>query len=82
MARDERKGLWPDYLELACLADNLTIRPSTGFAPFYLMFGRDLPFPLVIDPSEYDKIDREELLVNGSKNCLGLMKWAWKLTAI
>jgi hypothetical protein len=61
---EDRKGLWPDYLEFACLADNMTTRSTTGFCPFYLMFGRSLPLPIVISQVDpLDEIDRETLLV-------------------
>ena len=36
---------WEQHIHKACMADNTSIHPSTGFTPFYLMFGRQARLP-------------------------------------
>ena len=40
----DRTRLWPDVLPAAVLADNSSVRRSTGVTPFELMFGRSNSF--------------------------------------
>ena len=37
---------WQSHLHQVCLAYNTTIHPTTGFTPFYLMFGRQARLPI------------------------------------
>lgn len=59
-----RKGLWPDYLHLATMADNLTVRRRTGFSPFQLMYGRemDLGLQFGIPEGTVGQMSEEELI--------------------
>ena len=54
---------WEEFVKKICMAYNTSVHPTTGFTPFYLMFGRqaklpvDLmygtPEPEVVSPSQY-----------------------------
>ena len=54
---------WEEFVKKICMAYNTSVHPTTGFTPFYLMFGRqaklpvDLmygtPEPEVLSPSQY-----------------------------
>jgi transposase InsO family protein len=37
---------WEDHLRPLCMAYNTSINPTTGFSPFYLMFGRQAHMPI------------------------------------
>ena len=37
---------WEEYVSKACLAYNTSVHATTGFAPFYLMFGRQARIPV------------------------------------
>ncbi len=39
---------WEDHLHPLCLAHNSSVHATTGFTPFYLMFGRQVRMPLYI----------------------------------
>jgi Integrase core domain len=60
---------WINGLPLAFLADNMSIRRSTGFTPFELMFGRLPVLPCEFDVRSWAVVDwnqvrtREELLM-------------------
>ncbi|RKP15737.1 hypothetical protein ROZALSC1DRAFT_2029, partial [Rozella allomycis CSF55] len=61
-------GLWPRYLSYSTWADNTTVRRSTGFTPFQLMFGRDCLLPFDLEFNSFLGLDwtnvqnREDLL--------------------
>jgi hypothetical protein len=42
----ENPNQWPQMLPFAFLADNVTIKRSTGYTPFFLMYGREYSLPL------------------------------------
>ena len=42
---EEHPFEWEDYIPKICLAYNTSIHPATGYAPFYLMFGRQARIP-------------------------------------
>ena len=45
-AARERPFHWEEHLPRLCLAYNSSVHPTTGFAPFYLMFGRQVRMPV------------------------------------
>ena len=59
---------WPDYVSHAFFADKVTTRRSTGFSPYYLLFGTDPTLPLDLFEATYlvsgftDNMTTDELL--------------------
>ena len=47
-AVQERPFKWEDHLRRLCMAYNTSIHPTTGYTPFYLMFGRQARMPIDI----------------------------------
>ena len=45
-AVQERPFEWEDHLRRLCLAYNTSVNPTIGYAPFYLMFGRQVRMPV------------------------------------
>ena len=45
---DNHAGEWEDYLAKVCFAYNTSRQASTGYSPFYLMFGCKARIPLDI----------------------------------
>ena len=37
---------WESQLRPLCLAYNTSVHPTTGYTPFYLMYGRQVPMPI------------------------------------
>ena len=44
----DRHHEWEEHLRATCMAYNTSVQSSTGFTPFYLMFGRKARMPLDI----------------------------------
>lgn len=44
----ERPFEWESHLQRLCLAYNTSIHPTTGYSPFFLMFGRKVRMPVDI----------------------------------
>ena len=42
----ERPFQWESHLRRLCLAYNTSIHPTTGYSPFFLMFGRQVRMPI------------------------------------
>ena len=43
---EEHPGDWDKHLRAVCMAYNTSVHPSTGFSPFFMMFGRQAKIPL------------------------------------
>ena len=39
-------GSWENHVRAVCMAYNTSVQPTTGFTPFYLMFGRQAHIPI------------------------------------
>ena len=39
---------WEEHLRRLCLAYNTSVNPTTGYSPFFLMFGRQVCMPVAI----------------------------------
>ena len=44
----DHRGSWEDHVQAVCLAYNTSVQPTTGYTPFYLMFGRQARVPIDI----------------------------------
>ena len=44
----DRHDTWEDHVQSTCLAYNTSVQPTTGYTPFYLMFGRQARIPVDI----------------------------------
>ena len=53
----EYKGEWPKYFHAALWADRITVRRTTGFSPYYLMFGTQCLVPVEFDAESWHAID-------------------------
>ena len=42
----DHQGTWEDHIRAVCMAYNTSVQPTTGFTPFYLMFGRQARIPV------------------------------------
>jgi len=61
---------WVQYLPLAMWADRISVRRSTGYSAFELVYGRDCLLPIDFSPTSWSVVDwegevqtREDLLV-------------------
>jgi hypothetical protein len=60
---------WPKYLSLALWADRISVRRSTGYSAFEILYGRDCLLPVELDLESWSMIDweavqtREDLLM-------------------
>ena len=43
---DKEKSNWPKHLSKLAFAHNVTVNKSTGYSPYYLMFGRSARLPI------------------------------------
>ena len=50
----DRPGRWPRFLPIATLAQNCTVRRSTGYTPFEIFMGRRHPLPISINHDTWD----------------------------
>jgi hypothetical protein len=46
---DEPKEMWIDHLPAVLWADRITVRRTTGYSPFRLMFGQDAVLPIELE---------------------------------
>src|SRR5437667_5503006 len=52
---------WPKYLPLALWADRITIRRSTGYSAFELLYGRECLLPVELAIESWSVVDWEEV---------------------
>ena len=79
---------WESQLRPLCLAYNTSVHPTTGYTPFYLMYGRQVPMPIDImfgTPSFHTAFHRNMQMTSASDwrrpvNKCG-NKWAINWTA-
>lgn len=68
---EDKKRKWPEHLQDQVFAYNSTPHTSTGYSPFYLMFGREPRFPidflLGVPEDEEDDEDEESWMVTQRK---------------
>lgn len=43
---DENPFEWEDHVQKVCMAYNTSVQSTTGFTPFFLMFGREARLPV------------------------------------
>jgi transposase InsO family protein len=56
---DPEKKDWPRHLHLALWADRITVRRSTGYPAFELVYGRDCLLPIDFSPASWSIVDWE-----------------------
>ena len=44
----DHQGSWEDHIRAVCLAYNISVQTTTGYSPFYLMYGRQARIPVDI----------------------------------
>ena len=57
----QQKRRWPEYLQELCFAYNATPHSSTGYSPFYLLFGHNVNLPVdqLLGTEQFDTEDDE-----------------------
>ena len=82
---EEKKRKWSDYVPKVVHAYNCTKSDSTGYSPFYLLFGRSLRLPvdLIFEPSLEEASVTQTEYVDKSKFAMEeayslALKNAWK----
>ena len=66
----EKKSAWPKHIGMLVLAYNATQHESTGFSPFYLLFGRQPRLPV-------DTLFSRETKVKQVEGVREALQWAW-----
>ena len=70
----EKKPNWPNHIGMLVLAYNSTPHESTGFSPFYLLFGRQPRLPV-------DILFQRESVPKQVKEMREALEWAWTKAA-
>ena len=68
------KGDWPKYLSLALWADRVSVRESTGYSAFELLYGRDCLLPVKFTLESWNIVDWEEEVRMGFREDLILAR--------
>ena len=66
----EKKKSWPKFIGMMVLAYNATRHDSTGFSPFYLLFGRHPRLPV-------DNLFHRETKPQQVEDVREALRWAW-----
>ena len=58
----DHEGSWEDHICTVCMAYNTSIQQTTGYSPFFLMYGRQarIPVDLMFNPDSPDKLPHHE----------------------
>ena len=69
---------WEEYVSKACMAYNTSVQATTGFTPFYLMFGRQarIPVDLMYGTAEPESISYGEYATKLQKSLTKAYKLA------
>jgi hypothetical protein len=52
----ELKDLWPRYFLASLWADRITVRKTTGYSPYYLMYGTKCVIPVELEAESWDVV--------------------------
>ena len=58
----DHEGSWEDHIRAVCMAYNTSIQQTTGYSPFFLMYGRQarIPVDLMYNPDSPDELPHHE----------------------
>ncbi len=57
----DRPGTWVDHLHLALWADRVSVRRSTGYTAFELLYGRDCILPVELSIASWSMVDWDDI---------------------
>ena len=80
---EDRPEEWEDYVQKVCMAYNTSTHATTGFTPFYLMFGRQarIPADLMYGTAEPESLNYGEFAAKLRQSLADAYKIARNSTA-